>query len=98
MARNQKLTGVIRGRTVRAVEGEGRAVRLLFEDGGTMTVRAPQGAQVPAPVLGRVRAARQAGTNLRIDYEDGGTLALTTAEPTASVLLRARDGTLEYAD
>jgi hypothetical protein len=98
MARNQKLTGVIRGRTVTAVEGAGAAVRVLFQDGSIMTVRTPEAAQVRAPLLGRIRAVRQAGTNLRIDYEREGTLALTTAEPTGCVLLRARDGALEYAD
>jgi hypothetical protein len=98
MARNQKLSGVVRGRTVKAIEADGPEVRLVFEDGGTMTVRTRPGTRVSPPVLGRIRAARQAGTDLRIDYEDGGTLALTTAEPTASVLLRAGDGTLEYAD
>jgi hypothetical protein len=48
--------------------------------------------------MGVVRAVRQAGTTLTLDYADGGSLALTTAEPSASVVLRARDGTLEYAD
>jgi hypothetical protein len=98
MARNRKLTGVIRGRTVAAVDAAGPAVRLTFDDGSAMTVQAPPGAPAPAPLLGRVRAVRQTDTELRIDYEDGGTLALAPLGPSASVLLRARDGTLEYAD
>lgn len=33
-----------------------------------------------------------------VDFESGSTLTLRTAEPTSSVLVRARDQTLEYAD
>jgi hypothetical protein len=98
MSRNQKLTGVIRGRVVAAVDAAGPVIRLAFDDGSTMTVRTPRGIEAPTPVLGRVRGVRQAGTSLRIDYEGGGSLALTTLEPSASVLLRAGDGSLEYAD
>lgn len=48
--------------------------------------------------LGRVRAVRQQDTTLDLDFESGPPLTLRTAEPTSSVLVRARDQTLEYAD
>jgi hypothetical protein len=48
--------------------------------------------------LGRVRGVRQQGTTLDLDFETGSTLTLRTAEPTSSVIVRARDRTLEYAD
>jgi hypothetical protein len=51
-----------------------------------------------AGALGRVRGVRQQDTTLDLDFESGSTLTLRTAEPTSSVLVRARDQTLEYAD
>jgi len=48
--------------------------------------------------LGRVRAVRQQGMLLALDFEDGSALELRTAEATSSVLVRAPDHTLEYAD
>lgn len=98
MARNQKLTKVIKGRRITAVERQGETVRVTFDDGSVMTVRTDGTPPAPASPSGRVVAVRQAGTTLRLDLDDGTTLELHTAEPTASVLLRAKDHTLEYAD
>jgi hypothetical protein len=37
-------------------------------------------------------------TELALDFEDGSTLLIPLAEATTSVMVRARDHTLEYAD
>ena len=99
MAANHKLTAVIKGRRVTGADQESTTARVRFDDGSVMTVQlaladTPAAAQAP----GRVSGVRQAGTTLQLDYEGGGTLELHTAEPTASVMLRAADGSLEYAD
>jgi hypothetical protein len=58
----------------------------------------PGAAAGAAGGLGRVRGVRQQDTTLNVDFYSGSTLTLRTAEPTSSVLVRARDQTLEYAD
>ncbi len=99
MAANRKLTGVIRGRTIERVEPGADAAAWLvrFDDGSTLTVRTAPGA-APARLTGRVVKVRQSDTRLQLDLADGRTLELATAEPASSVLLRGRDGTLQYAD
>jgi len=99
MAANKKLTGVLAGRTATHFDQAGTTATLYFDDGSVMTVRT-QG-DVPdgrSGLLGRVRAVRQQGTTLDLDFETGSTLTLRTAEPTSSVIVRAQDQTLEYAD
>jgi hypothetical protein len=41
---------------------------------------------------------RQQGTELALDCADGSTLLIPLAEASASVMVRAHDHTLEYAD
>ncbi len=99
MARNQKLTAVIRGRTVAGFRSEGDHYVLTFTDDSRMTIRtAPGWSPGDAPIRGTVRSLRQKETALDLDMEDGSTLSIQLAEATSSVLLRDRDGTLEYAD
>ena len=97
MPSNRKLSAVVRGRIVTDIARREEAALIRFNDGSLMTVRL--GTALPlSTVLGRVVKVRQDGRRLQLDLEGGHTLELTTAEPTASVLLRSRDGTLEYAD
>ncbi|HLI47393.1 MAG TPA: hypothetical protein VKV18_01710 [Chthonomonas sp.] len=97
MARNQKLTSVIQGRTIASLQPQDVQLQITFTDGSKMTVRV---SEVPKnlPTGGTVKAVRQSGTTLQLDMEDGSTLTLKTAEATSSVLLRDKNGVLEYAD
>ncbi len=101
MSANKKLTGVIAGRSIVRVDQDAGTATVHFDDGSIMTVQTAGGAAT-APgspsALGRVQAVRQQGTTLDLDLETGSTLTLRTAEPTSSVLVRAGDRTLEYAD
>jgi hypothetical protein len=98
VAANHKLTMVLQGRRVTSVDGGPATAVVHFDDGATMTVQLGAGGLPAVPAFGRVRAVRQQGTTLDLDYDTGGTLALVTAEATSSVLLRAANGSLEYAD
>ncbi len=102
MAANKKLTGVLVGRTAVRVDQDGATATVQFDDGSVMTVQTAQAGSASTPgsagVLGRVRGVRQQGTTLDLDFETGSTLTLRTAEPTSSVIVRALDRTLEYAD
>ena len=99
MAANQKLTGVLRGRTATRVDWSGATAAVKFDDGSTMTVQTGGGAAAnPVTGLGRVSGVRQRDLTLNLDFEGGTTLTLRTAEMTSSVLVRAGDQSLEYAD
>jgi hypothetical protein len=97
MARNQKLTSVIAGRTIMGTEADGAALKVHFDDGSTMTVRTPEPAKSTS-TTGKVKAVRQSGTTLNLDLADGSTVGILTAEETSSVMVRDRNGALEYAD
>jgi hypothetical protein len=68
-----------------------------FIDGSTMTVKT-SGSSNSASTGGTIKAVRQADTTLNLDFEDGSTLTITTAEPTASVMVRDKNHVMEYAD
>ncbi len=97
MARNQKLTGVIQGRTIADQQTQDGTLLITFTDGSVMTIKTA--GTVPAgPTGGTIKAVRQQGTTLNLDLTDGTTLTIPTAAPTSSVMLRAKDHTFEYAD
>src|SRR5438105_3520141 len=98
MARNQKLTKLIQGRKIASVESAGSVLTIRFADGSTMTVQTGRTAPAASLVGETIQAVRQQDTKLSIDFEDGKTLEITTAEPTSSVMLRDKNGVLEYAD
>jgi hypothetical protein len=50
-------------------------------------------------IAGRaVSTVRQDGAVLHLDFADGSTLQVKLADPASSVMLRDKDGKLEYAD
>jgi uncharacterized protein YjlB len=97
MASNHQLTGVLKGRKITSTQSQENELRIGFDDGSTMTVQTG-GAVSSAATGGTVKAVRQQDDRLHLDFEDGGTWEIQTAEPTASVLVRDKDHTLEYAD
>lgn len=109
MARNQKLTAVLKGRRIAGTQADEGRLRVQFDDGSIMTVKTGQpgpaapaaraGAPDPVEPAGRaVQAIRQRDTSLDIDFEDGSTWEITTAEATSSVMVRDKSHVLEYAD
>jgi hypothetical protein len=94
---NQKLTRVIRGRSVVDVTTDATQSVVHFDDGSRMTVKLA-GPPVAPNRRGTVTSVRQSGTSLDLDLGDGSTIAFTTPDPMASVMVRAADQSLEYAD
>src|SRR5437867_1443838 len=97
MARNQKLTGILKDRRITEMQSQGGEMTIRFDDGSTMSVQTA-GSAVRAMTGGRIRAVRQQDTTLSLDFEDGATLEIQTAAPASSVLVRDKEHTLEYAD
>lgn len=100
MARNQKLTRVIKGRTIAQLTWDGAAALLHFNDGSVLRIHAQSAppSRAPPVVLGKVRAVRQSLETIAFDLEDGITIDIPLAEATSSVMLRDTKGSLEYAD
>jgi len=78
-------------------QSAGHELRIRFDDGSTRTVQTG-GSASSASTGGTVKAVCQQGNQLHLDFEEGGTLENQTAEPTASVIVRDKDHTLENAD
>jgi len=100
MARNQKLTPVIAGRTIAQIGWDGAAALLHFDDGSVLRIHTPAApARDAAPLkLGKVRAVRQSTDTIAFDLKDGSSLELPLAEATSCVMLRDAKGAMEYAD
>lgn len=99
-AANHKLTNTIKGRTISGTSDSGGEKTLTFSDGSKMTVKTvPSGAN-NASTGGTVAKVRQSVEPpvLYLDFEGGSTVEIALAEATSSVLLRDKDGNLEYAD
>jgi hypothetical protein len=100
MSRNQKLTPIIKGRTIAQISWEGPAAQLHFDDGSVLRIHTaaapPKGA--PSALLGRVRAVRQSLDTIAFDLDADAVVQFALAEPTSCVMLRDAKGALEYAD
>jgi hypothetical protein len=97
MTSNHKLTAVLHGRTVTGTQHQDHRLIVAFDDGSTMTVKTA-GTAASAATGGTLAKVRQQGTELALDFEGGSTMPIPLAEATASVMVRAHDHTLEYAD
>ena len=94
MSRNQKLTKVIAGRTIKAVTTEPESVLVLFDDQSSMKIKTVGPATI-APG-GKVKFIHEAKTEFRIDFEDGSSAILSLADPGSSVAVREKNNVLEY--
>ena len=97
MAQNQKLTGVIKGRTIKSTGSSNGAMTIGFTDGSTMTVQTT-GNTNTGSTGGTIKDVRQQDTTLHLDLDSGSTLSIPLAEETSSVFLRDGKGDMEYAD
>lgn len=97
MSSNHKLTALLKGRTIAGTQNQNDRMTITFTDGSALTARTA-GSNNRASTGGTVACVRQQGTELSLDFTDGSSLLIPTAEATSSVMVRAQDDTLEYAD
>jgi hypothetical protein len=102
MRRNQKLTPLLKGRIARdskaAVVDGTTTVTLIFDDASQLAIRVAPDFAPPRLHESAVEVVRQSGTDLLFDLEDQTSLNFVTAEESACVLLRDKNGKMEYAD
>jgi hypothetical protein len=94
MPRNQKLTKVIAGRTIKAATAEPGAVVLLFDDDSKMKIRTA--APVAVSPGGKIKSVQEDEAELKIEFEDGSTATFRLEDPGASVSVRDKNNAVEY--
>ena len=96
MARNQKLTKVVAGRTVKAATVEPGGVLVLFDDQSNMKIKTAGPATIPPG--GKVKSVHEAKADFKIDFEDGSSATLCLADPGSSVAVRDKNNAVEYLE
>ena len=94
MPRNQRLTKVIAGRTIKAVTTEPGSVLVLFDDQSNMRVKIAGPATIPAG--GKVKSVYEAKADFKIEFEDGSSATLSLGSPGSSVAVRDKNNAVEY--
>ena len=94
MPRNQKLTKVIAGRTVKVATIEPGGVLVLFDDQSNMKIKTAGPATIPPG--GKVKSVCEAKAEFKIDFEDGSNATLSLADPGSSVAVRGKNNVVEY--
>ena len=94
MPRNQKLTKVIAGRTVKVATVEPAAVLVVFDDQSNMKIKTAGPATIPPG--GKIKSAIEAKAEFKIDFEDGSSVTLCLADPGSSVAVRDKNNAVEY--
>jgi len=98
MAANKKLTPILAGRTVQAVSQIDALATVSYTDGSSMMIKTGT-PLVQLDFQGRrVLKVRQTGALMNLDFDDRTSVEIPLAEAMSSVMLRDRDGRLEYAD
>ena len=94
MPRNQKLTKVIAGRTVKVATVEPGGVLVLFDDQSNMKIKTV-GAAAVSPGS-KVKSVHEAKADFRIEFEEGSNPKFWLAAPGSSVAVRDRNNAVEY--
>src|SRR3978361_1747331 len=98
MASNQKLTKIIKGRTISGTAQADNVLTIAFSDGSKMTVKTAPSNTNSAVTGGVIDKVRQKGAEWNLDLQAGQSITIQTAEATSSVMLRDKAGKMEYAD
>ena len=83
MPRNQKLTKVVAGRTIKVATVEPGNVLVLFDDQSSMKIKIAGPATVPPG--GKIKSVHEAKAEFKIEFEDGSSATLSLANPGSSV-------------
>jgi hypothetical protein len=94
MPRNQKLTKVIAGRTVKVATVEPGGVLVVFDDQSKMKIKTAVPQTIPPG--GKVKSVQETKAEFKIDFEDGSSATLRLADPGSSVAVRDKNNAVEY--
>jgi hypothetical protein len=94
MPRNQRLTKVIAGRTVKVATVEPGGVLVLFDDQSNMKIKTAGPATIPPG--GKIKSVHEAKADFKIEFEDGSSATFCLANPGSSVAVRDKNNAVEY--
>ena len=94
MPRNQKLTKVIAGRTVKAATVQPGSVSVLFDDQSNMKIKTASAATIPPGA--KVKSVNETRSEFKIDFEDGSSATVHLTNPGSSVAVRDKNNAVEY--
>ncbi|MBV8227612.1 MAG: hypothetical protein JO232_20740 [Verrucomicrobia bacterium] len=94
MPRNQKLTKVIAGRTVKVATIEPGSVWILFDDQSSLKVKTSGPATIPPGA--KVKSVHEGKAEFKIDFEDGSSATFCLTDPGSSVAVRDKHNAVEY--
>ena len=97
MAANHKLTALIKGRTISGTSNANNEMIIFFTDSSKMTVRT-SGSSNSGSTGGTIEKVRQQDNELDLDMVGGSTLTIQMEAPTSSVMVRDKNGKLQYTD
>ena len=97
MTLNQKLTDVIKGRTIQDLQISSSEVSMRFADGSTMQVKVMESNSPPLKNGATIRAVFEQLASLTISCEDESQLSVIVADPGSSVTVLDANGVVEYA-
>lgn len=97
MEMNQRLTRIIRGRSVELVMQEGGLVTIVFDDYSTMRVKVAGGPTMNSLAESKIESVGEGGAELTLVGEDCGTATLRLARAGLSVTVKDESGRIEYA-
>lgn len=98
MAANRKLTPLLAGRTIQAVNAAADLLSITFTDGSILKIKTAEQHTGDDLTQRTVQKIRQKDVVLNIDFQDDSTATIRLAEPMSCVMLRDATGALEYAD
>jgi hypothetical protein len=95
MPRNQRLTKVIAGRTIRTATPAPGGVLILFDDQSSMKIKTAGAAAEISPG-GKVKCVYETRAEFKIEFEDGSSATWELADPGSSVTVRDKYNGVEY--
>ena len=96
MSVNNKLTRAIKDRVVQNFKLNGSEVPISFVDGSTMKVKIVEYNRPPLREGARIRQISEDQAKLLFECEDDSTLDVTIVDPGNSVIVRDKNGQVEY--
>jgi hypothetical protein len=96
MAVNLRLTHAIKDRAVQGFQLNASELLISFFDGSMMTVKIAECNSLPLHEGARIRQVSEDQAKLLVECEDDSTLDVTIVDPGNSVIIRDKNGQVEY--
>jgi hypothetical protein len=97
METNEKLTSILRGRTIELVSKEEGLVVIVFDDHSSLQLKVAGGPTLNMLGEGKIESIAEEGAEIALLGEDGRTVILPLAEAGSSVSVTDKTGQVEYS-